>query len=127
MVWERRQVFQVHEKENATFTATLEDSTGTPIPLAQLVTLTLTLYDVDTESIVNSRDAQNVLNTNNVTVHSTSGLVTWEMQTADNVLTTTTKATELHIALFQWTWGTSPVRAGRHEVGIRVTNLVKVS
>ena len=44
------------------FTATIVDETGAVLPAASLATLTLTLYDLASFTIINSRNAQNVLN-----------------------------------------------------------------
>ena len=68
--------------ETAVFTATLRDKDGTAIPAASLASLTLTLTDAASGGVVNSRDAQDVLNTANVTVNSSGGLV-WTIQIAD--------------------------------------------
>lgn len=73
---------------------TLVDSTGTPIPLSAISTLTLTQW-VETgppgrpgtiATRINSRNAQNVKNANNVTVGSTTGLVTWQLGTGDTAM-----------------------------------------
>jgi len=126
-------VFSLKESATATYTATLQDETGAAIPLAELATLKLTFYDAEqgepsvaTGNILNSRNAQDVKNTNNVTVHATSGLVTWSLQTADNPIKNANLATELHVARFDFTYGT-PTKTGRHEVGFRVRNLRKVT
>jgi len=68
------------EGTGAIYTATLEDSDETAIPLANISAITLTLYNVADDSIINSREDQDVKNTNQVTIHSTSGLLTWAMQ-----------------------------------------------
>lgn len=68
------------------YTATLKDEDGTVIPSANVNTLTLTLIDKATRQVVNSREAQDVLNTNNVTLNATSGLLTWSIQQGDTVL-----------------------------------------
>jgi hypothetical protein len=68
---------------------TLVDSSGTAIALANINSLTLTQW-IDNGSkpatIINSRKLQNVLNANNVTVNSTTGLVTWNLQAADTTM-----------------------------------------
>ena len=124
--------FRVKEKTFALYKAVLVDENGSPVPVAQLTTLTLTLYNADvaepspaTGNIINSRNAQNVLNVNNVTVDS-GGNVAWSVQDVDNIIVDQTKATELHIARFDFTYGT-PVKPGRHEVRLRVENLRKLS
>jgi hypothetical protein len=113
------------ERESLVYTATLQDEAETPIPVGQLTTLTLTLYDATTGTILNSRNAQNILNTNNVTVHATNGLLTWTVQPADLAMVTTNMAQELHIALFSWTWA-SGTKVGYHEVRFLVANLENV-
>ena len=68
--------------ETAVFTATLRDKDGAAIAAASLTSLSLTLTDARSGVIVNSRNAQNVLNANNATVNSSGGLV-WTIQIAD--------------------------------------------
>ena len=119
----------IPEGTTATYTATLQDEAGQPVALASLTSLTLTYYNVADGSIINSRNAQDVKNANNVTVHATNGLVTWELQAADTVIVDSTIATgrrEQHKALFTWTWA-SGAKVGRHEVLIEIKQLAKVS
>jgi hypothetical protein len=117
-------VHAVQERETTQFTATLKDETDAALPDTSLLTLTLTLRDCDTDTILNSRDGQNVLNANDVTV-STAGLLTWEMQPADSPIVTTTKDQELHEALFIWTWSGGS-KTGRHVVRFLVENMARV-
>ena len=124
--------FRAKQNTSAVYTATLVDENDAPIQLANLTTITLTLYNADvpepsptSANIINSRSAQNVKNANQVTIHSTSGLLTWEMVPADNPIVDETKRTELHIARFDFTYN-SGAKTGAHEVRIRVENLRKV-
>mgnify|MGYP001591915789 CR=1 FL=1 len=90
------------EGTRGTYTATLEKPNGDPIALADLSTLTLTLKDRYAGSVINSRNAQNVLNMNNVTFHATTGLLTWDIQALDNpIVSADRKGPELHIATFK--------------------------
>ena len=118
--------FAIDEKETGQYTASVVGNDGvTPLPGATLSTLTLTLYVIKadgTDGIVNTRDNQNVLNANNVTVDA-NGLLTWAIQTADTALIEVIPF-ERHIALFQWTW---PSGAGKHEVVFIVRNLRRVT
>lgn len=94
----------VRERSSGRVTAVLQDETGAVIPSSSLSTLTLTLYDVATNTILNSRDAQNVLNANNVTVDG-SGNLTWTVQPADHaVVSTKPRARERHRGVFDFTW-----------------------
>lgn len=117
----------VTEGSGKTVTFTLTDSAGIAVPLADIDSATLTLYDLDTYrpgspvlGILNSREAQNVKNANNVTIHGTSGLVTWVMQPEDTVIVTERRQVERHRAMFRF------VVAGvalDYEFEIEVTNL----
>ena len=115
--------FRVNEKTTARYTAQIVDELNVGIPAASLSTLTLTLYGVVSGTILNSRNAQNVLNANGVTVDSSGNLV-WTMAPADNAILGT-QALETHAALFVWTW--AGTKEGRHEVIILVDNLQKVT
>ena len=118
-------VFEIKEKTTAQYTAVVTDDLGNPLPAASLATLTLTLYVIKTDGttgIVNSRNAQNVLNANNVTVNG-NGAITWQLQVGDTTLVEVLPF-ERHIALFTWTWTSG---TGRHEVIFNVQNLVLVS
>ena len=120
----------IDEKEPFTYTTTLKDAAGVVIPSANLATLTLTLYAIADGTILNSRDAQNIKDVNNGTFHATSGLLTWQAQSADNALVGTIPVGhyEQHQALFQWTTtagGASNV--SKHLLDIFVKSLSKVS
>lgn len=118
--------FPIEEKCTGQYTAILVNNDGvTPLPGGTLSTLVLTLYAIKadgTDGVVNGRNAQNVLNANNVTVDG-AGLLTWAIQIGDTTLIEAIPF-ERHIALFEWTW---PQGAGKHEVVLLVRNLHKVS
>lgn len=120
-------VYDVLEKTTPRYSAVVLDDQGNPLPVASLTTLTLTLYVVNadgTTTIVNGRNAQSVLNVNNVTVDSL-GNVIWTVQPADLTFVDPTLAFERHIALWQWTWS-SGSKAGKHEVVLNVQNMTLV-
>ena len=120
----------IAEKSTPDLTATVKDEDGNTIAGSSLVTLTLTLYNKSTGAIINSRDAQNVLNTNQVTVDG-SGLLTFAMLALDTVIVDATLATgslETHVALFTYTWLDGAVtKTGRHLVEHQVEQLLKVT
>lgn len=93
------------EGVSGVYTATLKDQTGAAIPSAQISTLTLTLYNKEDGAAINSRNAQNVLNANGVTVHATSGLLTWIIDGLDNPIIGAVAFGEYeeHVALFEGT------------------------
>lgn len=113
------------EKTTHVYSCTIKDENDTAVPAAQLNTLTLTLYAVQTGTIINSRSQQNILNANNVTVNS-SGVLTWTMQPNDNIIVNDALDEETHVALFEWTYS-SGTKAGKHEVKFVIQNLTKVS
>lgn len=115
----------VKERTTAVYRATIQDETGAALGAALLTTLTLTLYDEQTGTILNARSAQNVLNANNVVVDA-NGVLTWTMQPADNALVTSTQVVERHIALFTFTWS-GGTKTGRWEAAFTIANLGQVS
>lgn len=119
-------VYNCREQTTPKYTATILDDDGVAIPASALVSLTLTLYVSKTDGttgIVNSRNAQNVLNLNDVTVDS-NGLLTYSLQVADTTLVEALPF-ERHIALWEWTWA-SGSKAGKHEVVFNIQNLTEV-
>jgi hypothetical protein len=123
----------ITERSSRTVTFTVADNAGTAVPLASIATAGLTLYDCDTYvpgasptvGVLNGRDAQDVKNLNNVTIHSTSGLVTWAMQPDDNVIVTLRRQVERHRAEFRFvTTGGAEID---YQFEIEVTNLRKAS
>ena len=124
---------RVNESSSRTVTFTLLDNAGAAIPLSAISTAQLTLYDLDTyvpgaspaEGIINSRDAQDVLNANDVTIHSTSGLVTWAMQPDDNIIVTLRRQVERHRAEFRFV--TTNGAELDYQFEVEVVNLRKAS
>lgn len=112
--------FAVKERSTQKYTATIKDEADAAIAGTSLTTLTLTLYDEETGTILNGRDDQNVLNANNVTVDG-AGLLTWTMQPLDNQIVTTALAQERHLALFEWTYAAG-AKSGYHEIAFVVIN-----
>ena len=123
----------IFEDSSGTYTATLLQNNDDPtsvVPASSLVSLTLTLYDVVSGEIINQRDNQDVLNTNNVTVDE-QGALEWQIQPEDNPIINTELAageTEEHIALFTWEWSRTPDPngKGREQVRLSVKQLDKV-
>lgn len=127
------QPFQAKESSTAKLTGIIEDEDGTGIPAASLSSLTLSLYDQATElatpgstsAIINSRNRQSILNTNGCTVDSTGGFVL-TLSTADNAIVNSTKDTERHVALIEWTYAAG-LKAGKEAVLVDVSNLARTT
>lgn len=86
--------------EGGRLTGTLTDATGTVIPKASVSSMTLTLKDAETGAVVNSRNAQNVLDANGCTLDATSGAFAWTITASDTALVTSTAEAEEHEATF---------------------------
>ena len=115
----------IPESSTAYISLTLTDIDGvTPLANADaiLISLTVTLYNERTGSVVNSRTAQSILGTNGGTV-TAGGVVTLRLDPADTASVGT--GTNQRVALVTWTWG-APLKTGRHEVAFTVTNLAQV-
>lgn len=114
----------VNEKTSAVYSAQLEDENGVPIGSGIIDSLTLTLSNVDDGAIVNSRNAVNALNANDVVVTS-GGLLTYTMQPADTAIVDTSKASEVRRATFQMQFNT--VSFSTWDVDFVIRNLTQVS
>ena len=115
----------IMEKTTVKVTATVEDEDGNGLAAGNLDTLTLTLYSLEDETIINSRDAQDVLNANGVTLDVNGGLI-WTITPSDTIIVDTTLSAERHRAVFEWTYDIG-VKNGKHVIDMRVINLVKVT
>ncbi len=117
----------VNEDGTLRITGVLKDELGVAIPGASLATLTLTLYDLATDAIINSRNAMSILNVSTGTVDA-SGNFALVLLPADNPIVTPATAArnsrERHIALLKWTYGTG--RGQWQELQIDVVQLNRV-
>ena len=112
------------EKTSPKITATVQDENGVAIPAASLNTLTLTLYNLNdsAKTIINDRNAQDVLNTNNVTVDSSGNLI-WLVQSLDTIIVGSQER-ENHRAIFEWTYS-SGTKNGKYQIDMEIKNLAK--
>lgn len=79
-------------------------------------TLVFTLIDGFTDSIVNGRNAVNVLSSCN-----SNGHVSLRLDPNDLAFVTATRRTEVRRALFRWTWSAG-TRADAHEIEFPIEN-----
>lgn len=93
----------------ALFSGTLIDENGVAVPISDINSLTLTLTDAMTGLTINGRSAQNVLNSNNVTVNNTTGAVNWSIQIADTTPASTTTSYREHVAEFVCTYQSTKI------------------
>lgn len=113
------------ELSSGVYTATLKDENDAAIALDDIVSVKLSLIDVATDTVINSRDRQSVAtgtDDNDVTIHATSGLLTWEIQPEDNVIVTTSvgeEGLEEHHAIFEVVYNTSKRKNHRVKLYVR--------
>jgi hypothetical protein len=103
----------------------VNDEEGNAIAGTSLDTLTVTLYNDRNEAIINGRSGTDILGANGGSVDG-SGNGEWLMDELDNVMVQTGLPYEDHTAEFTWTYS-SGTKTGRHRVGLRVANFVKVT
>jgi len=112
------------ERTTRRVTAIVVDENDVGLDVAVITAIKMTLYDKKTSDIINSRDAQDIKNANNVTISSVGALV-WTVQVLDNIIVTATEVLEHHVALIEWTWNVGN-NSGHDEIDIFVQNTVKV-
>ena len=118
---------RVRERSSGRYTCSIKDETEVAIPASSIATLTLTLYDVATGTILNARDAQDVLNANNVTIDSNGNLI-WLVQPADHAVVSTRPNTiERHRGVFRYTWVDGVTKSDWHAVEFLVEAEPEVS
>ncbi len=119
--------FRFDEQSSGCIEGDIVDREGAPVPDSSLLSAELTLYDWDTGAgggsprpgIINDRDQQDVLNTNDVTIDS-DGHFIWSIQPEDNIIVTNRRQIERHRAMFLFTWATGEFR---YECELDVNNL----
>lgn len=118
----------IPELSSRTYTATINDADGDPILLTAIASIKLTVTDAD-GTVINSRDRQDVLNTNDGTMHATSGLFTWLMQPADNVIVGTPddNKTEEHVVIIEIVLTNGTRENHRLEPAIKVTQITHLT
>lgn len=123
-------VIEINEHNVARITGTLLDEAGDPVPLVALNTVTLTLYDKASDTIINLRDGQDIKNNNGGTIEATSGAFTLLLGSADNVIVNTALVApqiETHVALIRATWGSGGYWSGIAQVRVRQVHRVTVA
>lgn len=104
----------IDEGDSGVLSFILEDENEDPVAKAAIDSLTLDLRHLEpvtagalVGAIINGREDQDVLNDNDVTMHATSGLVTFNMTPEDNPWNAGSGSRfveEKHIAIFRAVW-----------------------
>ena len=79
----------IHEGSSAFYRAAIVDEDGVRINSSDINSITLTLYDVDTGSVINSRDEQDVNGANNGTYSYSNASITGATEADPIVITST--------------------------------------
>lgn len=119
----------VQAGESCDVVVTFKGMNGVAIAKASLATLTATLFDTTTKAVINSRNAQNVLDANGGAVAS-DGTLTLRLQAADAVIVGTVEVgdTEEHTLRLTWTWSDGVLtRTGMQEWAILVEQIATAS
>ena len=114
----------INELNSWAFTADLTKDDGTPLGPAALDTLTLTLYDVATDLIINGVDHVDIKNTGRGALDAAGHLVV-SFTSADNAIVSTENLKEKHKALIIGTWNGGDGYTSQ-EITFTVLNLHKV-
>ena len=104
--------------------AQLTKEDGTVLTPAALETLTLTLYDIESDDIVNGLEDADILNVGRGTLD-TNGHLVVALESADNPILTATNDLERRKALIVGTWNTGKGRTSQ-EVIYSVRNIHRV-
>lgn len=121
--------FCTRERSTFEYSTYLRDTDGSPVLLSAIATLKLTLYNWRDGAIINGRDHQDAKNANGVTIHPTSGLLTFRGGPDDSPIVDPSDqvSSERHIALWEWTYGIGGLDGGNHEVAFIVENVALVA
>lgn len=104
------------------------DRNEVPVDVADLTAATLTLWDIETGSILNGRANLDIKpvgsppEMNDVT-YEANGFFRWDLQPEDNVIVRARRQIERHRATFAFTWDGGNLE---YELEIEVANLQKV-
>jgi len=94
--------------ESCIVTATMTDTTGADLSTSSVLTLTATLLNASDGAVINSRNAQDILNTNGGALADDgngSATLTLSLLPADNPnVGTAVGSLEEHYLLITWTW-----------------------
>lgn len=115
----------VCEKTTCQMVVQLTNEADEALTSGDVSACTLTLYHRPSGAIINSRSAQDIKNTNGGTI-SAAGVLTLILSNLDNALTSQVAASEVHVALIEYTWA-SGARYGKKEITFTVVNQHKVT
>lgn len=105
----------IQEGESWDLTGHLEDTDGNQLEKASITDLELTLYNESDNTVINSRNSQDVLDNNGGSMV-TDGSFTIKLQPLDNIIVDTVNVladqTETHLIKLVWKWNDGIERTG---------------
>lgn len=116
----------IDQGQSAELTFTFDDFQDVLLDKAAIATLTMTLYGPDQKTILNSRNAVNVIDTNGGYL-SSEGTLVMKLSAADNTIVQAMVGDiESHWIVFAWSWvdgdGDAQSNAERYELLVRALN-----
>lgn len=106
----------------------VRDDDAVEIPGANLDEVKLTLYNESDGTIINSRNAIDVLLSGELTVDgSGAGVMLFTPDDNPIIGTDPVPSQEVHVAQFDYKWDADPLKIGRHLVRFQVVNLLKTT
>lgn len=116
----------IGERSTSQWTGTLVDEDGvTPIALASLTTVTLSVLRLSDLSVINSVSKTDIKNTGRGTLHATSGLLTIKFDRADNQLVDTTATHEKHLWVIEYTYNAG-ADGGALEIEVAIKGMATI-
>lgn len=95
---------EIRAGSSSKFTFTLTDAAGVAVPSAAVVTITLSLINVDTDAAIGAWSNRSVKDVNGGTLTAGGGTIT--IPGSDNAMVSTTADSELHLAVLKFTTAT---------------------
>ena len=120
-------ILSIQEGESCDLTGAFKNA-ETAIAKAALLTVAATLYDESTGTVINTRNAQDILDANGGSVDD-SGNLTLRLDPADNVLvgSPAVGSYERHVLRIAWTWNDGvATRTGIQQIRLYVESIQEV-
>lgn len=94
----------IDEGESGSITASVQDKAGNPLTKAELTSLTISIVDLKSDTVINNRNNQTILDANNGTV-AVDGTLTFKLQPQDTInVGSPRNSLEERQVTISWTW-----------------------
>lgn len=112
----------IDEGESGSITASIQDKAGNPLTKTDINSLAISIVDLRTNTVINNRDAQTILDANDGTVE-VDGTLTFKLQPEDTInVGSPRNFLEERQVTINWTWTDLEfvVNTGRHVFSVYV-------